>query len=587
MTKNPACSIACALLVGFDLGGNAAWAQLPQVPEVPFAPERPGEDRRDRLPEHPLEKPSPLPPLTPPPEPKAAPLSTQLQVSAKKIKLTGNRVISNEELGKVTAPYENRTLSTEDLQSLRQALTVYYVNKGYINSGAVIPDQEVKDGVIAIQIVEGKLTDIELSGNEWLRDSYIAKRLRLGNEEALNLHVLQEHMQLLDQDRRIERLNAQLNPGLQAGEGVLQVLVEEARPYELGVSFNNYYSTSVGELRGEVYAAHYNLTGFGDVLSARYGITEGVDDLGASYSFPLTARDTRLNLYFDRSDADIVEEPFDRIDIASETETYGVSLSHPFFRTPRRQLLAELVFERRRSETFIFKGTPFELSFPFYLQPFPDADIDGETEVSVIRVRQEWVDRSPNQVLALRSTLSFGLDALGATENPGDLPGGEFFAWLGQVQWVRRLWETDNQVLIRGQVQWAADPLLPLEKLGVGGASTVRGYRENLLVRDRGFVGSIEFRFPVLRLPLPFITKEPEDGQVQLASFYDFGWSENVEESSPNPRTISSAGLGLRWDPHPKIHSELYWGFAFRDVNADEEGLQDNGIHFALDVGLF
>ncbi|MGH8604710.1 MAG: ShlB/FhaC/HecB family hemolysin secretion/activation protein [Gammaproteobacteria bacterium] len=238
----------------------------------------------------------------------------------------------------------------------------------------------------------------------------------------------------------------------------------------------------------------------------------------APYSFPFTARDTRLNLYFDRSDADIVEQPFDRIDIASETETYGVSLSHPFYRTPRRQLLAELVFERRRSETFIFGDTPFSFS------PGPR---DGKSDVTVLRLRQEWVDRSPNQVLALRSTLSVGLDALGATQNSGDIPDGQFFAWLGQVQWVRRLWETDNQVLVRGQVQWAADPLLPLEKLGVGGASTVRGYRENLLVRDQGFVGSIEFRFPVFRLPLPFIT------------------------------------------------------------NAEEEGLQDDGIHFALDVRLF
>jgi len=356
---------------------------------------------------------------------------------------------------------------------------------------------------------------------------------------------------------------------------VLQVLVEEARPYEFGVSFNNHYSTSVGELRGEIYAGHYNLTGFGDVLTARYGITEGADDVGALYSFPLTARDTRLSLYFDRSDADIVEAPFDRIDISSETEIYGVSLSHPFYHTPRRQLLAELVFERRQSQTFLL-GEPFSFSL---------GTEDGESEVSVLRLRQEWVDRSPNQVFALRSSLSFGLDVLGATDNTGNIPDGQFFAWLGQFQWVRRLWDTDNQTLIRGELQWAADPLLPLEKLGVGGARTVRGYRENLLVRDRGFVGSIEFRFPLFRLPLPFVTKE--GGQVQLATFYDFGWSENVEESSPNPRTISSAGLGLRWDPHPKIHSEIYWGFAFRNVNTEEEGLQDNGMHFALDVRLF
>ena len=560
----------------FALQGNAAWAQ--RLP--PFTPERPGEDRREQLPEIPLEKPSPLPELIPPPSlgPKAPSLSTQLQVLVKKIQLTGNRVISQEELGKVTAPYENRTLSSEDLQSLRQALTLYYIKKGYVNSGAVIPDQAVKEGVIEIRIVEGKLSDIELSGNDRLRDSYIEKRLRLGSEEALNLHVLQERMQLLDQDRRIERLNAQLKPGIQPGEGVLQVLVEEARPYELGVSFNNHYSTSVGELRGEVYAGHYNLTGFGDVLTARYAITEGTNSVGASYSFPFTARDTRLSLYFDRGGSDIVEEPFDAIDITSETETYGLSLSHPFYRIPRRQLLVELVFERRRSETFIFGDTPFSFS------PGPR---DGKSDVTVLRLRQEWVDRSPAHVLALRSTLSFGLDALGATQNGGDIPDGQFFGWLGQVQWVRRLWDTDNQVLVRGELQWAADPLLPLEKLGVGGASTVRGYEENLLVRDRGFVGSVEFRIPVFRLPLAFITKEPEDGQVQLATFYDFGWSENVEESSPNPRTVSSAGLGLRWDPHPKIHSELYWGFAFRNVNTAEQGLQDNGIHFALDVGLF
>ncbi|MGH8614237.1 MAG: ShlB/FhaC/HecB family hemolysin secretion/activation protein [Gammaproteobacteria bacterium] len=577
--RSPVRSIRGAVLLVLCLACGRAPAQV-----VPFAPERPGEEKRREFPEVPLEKPSPLPRLTPPPAPlpEEQRLSSQLEVFVRRIKLNGNAVISNQELGAVVAPYENRKLSSEDLQSLRQALTVYYINKGYVNSGALIPDQQVKDGVIEIQIVEGTLTEIALSGNDWLRDSYLRKRLRLGSEEALNLKTLQERMQLLQQNRLIERLNAELKPGLKPGEGILHVQVEEARPYELGVSFNNHQSTSVGELRGEVYAAHYNLTGFGDALSARYGITEGLDDFGASYSFPLTARDTRLNLYFDRSDSDIVEQPFDAFGIASETETYGLSLSHPFYHTPRRQFLAELVFERRRSETFL-GGDPF----PFSLGPE-----DGESNVTVLRLRQEWVDRSPNQVLALRSTLSFGFDALGATQNGTtedgeDISDGQFFAWLGQFQWVRRLWDTDNQVLVRGQLQWAADPLLPLEKLGVGGASTVRGYRENLLVRDRGFVGSIEFRFPLFRLPLPFITREPEDGQVQLATFYDFGWSENVEEPSPNPRTISSAGLGVRWDPHPKIHSELYWGHAFRNVNAEEEGLQDDGIHFALDMRLF
>ena len=46
----------------------------------------------------------------------------------------------------MTAPYKNRTLLTEDLERLRLALTLMYINKGYLTSGAIIPDQDVAGG---------------------------------------------------------------------------------------------------------------------------------------------------------------------------------------------------------------------------------------------------------------------------------------------------------------------------------------------------------------------------------------------------------------------------------------------------------
>ncbi|MDQ3960620.1 MAG: hypothetical protein M3255_10235 [Pseudomonadota bacterium] len=93
-------------------------------------------------------------------------------------------------------------------------------------------------------------------------------------------------MQLLQQDRLIDRINAELRPGLRPGESLLRVQVVERRPYEIGASFNNRRSPSVGGLRGEVYGALYNLTGFGDSLGARYGVTDGLDDVGAFIPFP-------------------------------------------------------------------------------------------------------------------------------------------------------------------------------------------------------------------------------------------------------------------------------------------------------------
>ncbi len=103
------------------------------------------------------------------------------------VSVMDNTVFSDAELAEVVAPYEGRPLTWEDLQSLRDALTLHYVSRGYINSGAMIPDQEVRDGVLQVTIVEGRLTEITVSGNERLRDSYLVDRLALGADGVLNM----------------------------------------------------------------------------------------------------------------------------------------------------------------------------------------------------------------------------------------------------------------------------------------------------------------------------------------------------------------------------------------------------------------
>lgn len=87
---------------------------------------------------------------------------------------------------------------------------------------------------------------------------------------------------------------------------------------------------------------------------------------------------------------------------------------------------------------------------------------------------------------------------LGATINPSP-PDGKFFTWSGQFQWAWRLPYWDSEVLFRSDVQLASEALLSLEKLPVGGANSVRGYRENQLVRDNGWLSSLE---PTFRTPL-------------------------------------------------------------------------------------
>ena len=217
----------------------------------------------------------------------------------REIRLTGSTVFSAEELAVVTAPYQNRELAAEDLEALRIALTLLYINRGYVNSGAVLPDQTITDGVVTFRIIEGELTRIELEGNRWFRSSYFEKRFTLSAGPPLNVNFLQQRLQLLLEDPRIQRINAELKPGLRAGEGILDVRVEERTPYKLFLEYNNYQSPSVGENRGLVTLEHENLTGNGDIVRAQYGRSNGLDPLiDFKYSLPFTAYDTTLSYQY-------------------------------------------------------------------------------------------------------------------------------------------------------------------------------------------------------------------------------------------------------------------------------------------------
>jgi hypothetical protein len=109
-----------------------------------------------------------LPPLPPAP-PEELELIPRERIFVREIRVIGATVFSPAEIAKVTTPYTNRELSAEDLEAVRVALTLLYVNAGYVNSGAVIPEQTAADGVITLQIIEGELTRIAVGGNRWFR----------------------------------------------------------------------------------------------------------------------------------------------------------------------------------------------------------------------------------------------------------------------------------------------------------------------------------------------------------------------------------------------------------------------------------
>lgn len=539
---------------------------------------RTGDRRPELLEEEPSEALSQMT-LPAPQPPKQEAERLPLGAFIRRILVKGSTVFSDEELSDVTSPYENRKLTNEDLEALRLTLTTLYINHGYVNSGAIIPDQTIIDGVMTIQVIEGQLTDIKVEGNTWFKDVFIMDRLSLGVGPPLNINPLQKRLQFLQQDARIQRIYAELKPGVKPGEGVLEVEVEEKAPFKVWLGLDNYQSPSVGAERGIFTFTHENLTGRSDVLNLTYGRSEGLSpQIDTWYSLPVNKWDTNLLLRYRQNDFDVVKEPFKDLNIVSESEIFEITVKHPFYRSLNQVFSVALTGEHLRNKTLLL-GEPFSFSL--------GAD-NGESRVTALRFSQDWVYRTRQQVFSARSRISLGIDALDATISNSGLPDGDFISWSGQFQWARILKPWDIQMLFRLDAQLSNDPLLPLEQIAVGGRYSVRGYRENLLVRDKALITSLESRIPLLR-------NHRWADYLQLVPFTDFGAASNKDIATPSPKEIWSIGLGLRWGStlmrsptKVKFELEVYWGYALKDVDIrDEYDLQDDGIHFQLSLTGF
>jgi hemolysin activation/secretion protein len=532
--------------------------------------ERPA-DQRPELPEFeaPVEQELILPPLPPTAEPREQ-LSAGPGVFIQGYRIVGSTVFSQQELEGAVAPWAGRTIRSEDLVAVRNALTQLYIGHGYVNSGAVLPDQEFEDGIVELRIIEGSLGEIRISGNEQFRDRYLRDRIELGVTAPLDVRKLERQIQILQQDPRIRRVAARLAPGDRLGEAVLYIEVEEASRFHADLRFSNYEPPSIGALAGQIEGAVANPTGWGDTLRAQFTISEGLNRYRGLYELPFTRWGTLLSLDARYAEAEITESPFDDLDIESTFQSYQIGLLHPVYRSPRTLVQIGVTGDWRRTRTKLL-GNSF--SFP------GSGAQDGEATAAVLRFLFEWLQRDQKQVFAARSQLSWGIDALGATINSGDDPDGRFLAWLLQLQWARRFGTWGIEAIVRGDLQLASDPLLTMEQIAVGGYSTVRGYRQNQRVQDQGVVASLEVRLPIWRQPERW-------GVIQLAPFVDFGrtWDHRDRPGS-RKKTLASVGVGLRWAMTRFFDARIYWGQNLTSVETSGD-LQDHGVQFMISASF-
>ncbi len=486
-----------------------------------------------------------------------------------RVEVSGNTVISSDEIKAIVVNYEGKELSWERLRQLTDLLTQLYVSRGYLTSGAFLPQQDISNGVIKVRIVEGRLEKINIEGLKHLNKSYITSIFTDDRSQPLNINSLEEKLRLIQQNSSIENIQAELIKGTTEDKSVLLLEIEEATQLNAKLSFDNYRSPNVGEYQGTVQTSYQNLIGVSDRAWAEYNLTEGFDAYLLNYTIPINRSNGTISLEYRNGDSKILEDLFDESDIRAEADTISLQYRQPIIYRSFREVALGIALERQASQTFILDKLPFS---------FTTGPQEGRSVVSELRLKGEWLERFPTAVLAVNSQLNFGLDLFNATVND-DAPDGLFFIWQGQAQWIQALNQNRDLLLIsRLAIQLTPDSLLPLSQFTLGGFGTVRGYRQNQEVGDNGVVGTIEIQ-------IPLAGNGASSSKLNLIPFIEGGkvWNSDGGNSS----YLASVGYGLSWEFKDFLSIRIDWGLPLTNNSTGGNSLQENGFSFSFQLQPF
>ena len=505
--------------------------------------------------------------------------SETAEITVQSVILTGNTAFQTNELQNLWLPLIGQSVTEAELRNLVNSITQRYLDEGYLNSRATLTSIQ-PEGIVNIEVQEGQLGEIIIEGGDRLHD-YIRARVRTGAGKPLNIRNLEQQLRLLKSDPLFKSVDASLRPPdfntdtVETDQNIstLIVRVVEANPVYGQVSLDNYSPPSIGAVRAGVSLGYRNPLGLGDaaLLSYRPRLEAIADSyrLDASYQVPLNPSNGTLafSAFIDRNK--VLNDEFTPLNLRGNSDRYALEYRQPLIHTLDEEFALSLGISYETGQTFALdQGVPFGFG----------PNESGYSESTPLLFGQDYVSRGPNGMWAVRSQFRFGTGLFGATNNPDSIPDGHFFAWLGQVQRLQKFSE-DNFLIVQLDMQLTPDPLLPMEQFVIGGAQSVRGYRQNVLAADNGIRLSLEDRIAIV--------KDDEDRIIfTLAPFFDAGavWmaAGNPNQIGANKNILAGLGLGFIYQPIEGLTMRVDYAPPLINLNIRGNNIQDDGLYLGI-----
>jgi hemolysin activation/secretion protein len=447
----------------------------------------------------------------------------------RQIAVTGAVAIPRDRLATAYQPYLGKKVSQADLNAIATAVGDVYRAAGFHLSRAIVPPQDIRDGTIRLQVVEGAITDVVLKGEG---------AEQFGIRPMLDAVVAERPALLATLERQLLLINGR--PG---------VRIEDTALEEIG--------TATGCFRLTVYLKTWHFfTSF------------GIDNLGSSAVGPWQSYATAaFNSYFAAGDSLVVNlstTPTDPRQLAFGRVAYDVPVGTDGARIGASGYYSEvwpgdirhLYNDNTKTESFEFHGSvvPLQsqkssltLTAAMGFSNVTENDVFGPIYADHIRTVSLTSDYRLQDPFGGNNYLTLGyrrgLDILGASHRDDDFLSRDGAAsdfsvvnfWFTRYQTLSDAWS----VKLSGAGQWASGALFTSQQFYLGGAAFGRGYGSAEISGDNGVAGSLELRFDQ-KLNLRYL------GGYQLYGFVDSGAAWNVGYGINDGLALTSAGGGVR-----------------------------------------
>jgi hemolysin activation/secretion protein len=499
------------------------------------------------------EKAPPAPEIRIPPAPQPPAPADERRVRVDRFSISGNTVFSEKELREAISFREGAELTLAEMYEVADLLTRFYQTRGYSLATVTVPAQRLRDGILQLEVVEGRVGRLVFNGNRAYGNEFLSRRfVRMQPGAVVRFAELEREILLLNDLPGLVARSV-LQPGAAYGTSDIHLHVRETR-INGRATLDNHGRQVIGEWRAGADFTINNPLGFGDALSLGYTHTEaGLLRQGRiGYGFQVHPSGTSFDLNYSRAEYEAGAE-FAPLGIEGVSETGRLQVSQPLIRS------------RRANLAWTVGG----------------AYIKGESDISGLIL-------SDDEITFLETGLHFGRHRSGGATMLSTLLAGNFRSnsqgdrndALPPRLEIKGLHEHvlgyGFSALLRGEAVLGTGPLPDSNKYALGGPASVRGFVSSRLRGDYGGMGSLEMRH-FWRFA---------DFGLQVRAFLDAGAV--VTRGIPGaPRTSESltaggAGLGVFFAEHLSL--DLQWA---KPLDGKESGDdRDSSLWLTVSAGF-